>query len=51
MLTITFSLLSEKFVLMTKTQVTSYEKLMQLHSSQTTPTLYHLMLSRYTQAF
>ena len=51
MLTITFNQLSEKFLHMSKTQSTYYEKLRQLNFPQTTPTSYHLMWSHYTQTF
>ena len=51
MLTFTFDRLIEKLLFMSKSQVTSYEKLTQLNSSQTTPTSYHLTKSHYRQAF
>ena len=51
MLTIAFNQLSEKFLLMSKTKVTYYEKWRQLNFLQTTPTSYHLMWMYYTQTF
>ena len=57
MLAITFNRLSEKFLFMSKTQVTSYEKLTQLSLTQVTPTSYHSYLvspdikSLYTRLF